>query len=123
MRAGECDFYIEQGVDWSRMLTFYNKDGSRSNLSGDSFAMQIKETAQTQSVIAAPIITVLTPPSQGQILLSFTAAQTSAIPAHGQDWSKLAKYTYTLIRIRSDGRKARLLNGTIYISPEVTKYE
>lgn len=121
MRAGELDLYVEQGADWTRIITLYLQDGTKKNLSGCSVAMQMKQTAQDNSPVCVPTVQILSPVSQGQVQITINSQQSSSIPALGNDYSQTTRYTYDLYLTESNGERKRILNGEIYISPGVTK--
>ena len=110
MSAGTYNFTIEQGTTFSRVLTL-QENGSAMNLTGYSVASQMRSTHDSSTVVATFSGSV-TNASSGQITLSLTNSQTSAIEE--------AIYVYDVEITSGAGAVTRILEGNITVTPEVT---
>jgi len=111
MSAGTYNFTIEQGTTFSRVLTL-QENGSAMNLTGYSVASQMRSTHDSSTVVATFTGSV-TNASSGQITLSLTNSQTSAIEE--------AIYVYDVEITSGAGAVTRILQGTVTVTPEVTR--
>jgi len=111
MSAGTYNFTIEQGTTFSRVLTL-QENGSAMNLTGYSVASQMRSTHDSSTVVATFSGSV-TNASSGQITLSLTNSQTSAIEE--------AIYVYDVEITSGAGAVTRILEGNITVTPEVTR--
>ena len=110
MSAGTYNFTIEQGTTFSRVLTL-QENSSAMNLTGYSVASQMRSTHDSSTVVATFTGSV-TNASSGQITLSLTNSQTSAIEE--------AIYVYDVEITSGAGAVTRILEGNITVTPEVT---
>jgi len=110
---------IDQGSTWIVVITLKSASGAW-DLTGHTLRMQIRESAQSSTIIASPACTV-TDATNGKIQVKLTAAQTAAISATGKGYSNVTEYYYDLEMENSSGTVWRLINGPCYVSPEVTK--
>jgi hypothetical protein len=111
MSAGTYNFTIEQGTTFSRVLTL-QENSSAMNLTGYSVASQMRSTHDSSSIVATFSGSV-TNASSGQITLSLTNSQTSAIDE--------AIYVYDVEITSGAGAVTRILEGNITVTPEVTR--
>ena len=111
MSAGTYNFTIEQGTTFSRVLTL-QENSSAMNLTGYSVASQMRSTHDSSSIVATFSGSV-TNASSGQITLSLTNSQTSAIEE--------AIYVYDVEITSGAGAVTRILQGNVTVSPEVTR--
>jgi|TARA_B100001094_G_C17446726_1_gene446257 hypothetical protein len=111
MSAGTYNFTIEQGTTFSRVLTL-QENGSAMNLTGYSVASQMRSTHDSSSIVATFSGSV-TNASSGQLTLSLTNSQTSAIDE--------AIYVYDVEITSGAGAVTRILEGNITVTPEVTR--
>ena len=111
MSAGTYNFTIEQGTTFSRVLTL-QENSSAMNLTGYSVASQMRSTHDSSSIVATFSGSV-TNASSGQITLSLTNSQTSAIEE--------AIYVYDVEITSGTGTVTRILEGNITVTPEVTR--
>lgn len=142
MPSGRADLIMEKGSDWYVLLTTNQVDGTPMNLTGWLARCQIRKTANvTSPVVAVPIATIDNP-LDGEVVLTLTAAETSAIPTSGSNFTEPSRYIYDLeIYILEDVLDAdgnpvldvdgnpttteiatsKLLHGFISVIPEVPK--
>ena len=111
MSAGTYNFTIEQGTTFSRVLTL-QENGSAMNLTGYSVASQMRSTHDSWSIVATFSGSV-TNASSGQLTLSLTHSQTSAIEE--------AIYVYDVEITSGAGSVTRILEGNVTVTPEVTR--
>ena len=111
MSAGTYNFTIEQGTTCSRVLTL-QENGSAMNLTGYSVASQMRSTHDSSSIVATFSGSV-TNASSGQLTLSLTNSQTSAIEE--------AIYVYDVEITSGAGAVTRILEGNVTVTPEVTR--
>ena len=123
--AGRWDFTIDQGTSWEFPVTInQNVNGVTSafGLSGYSGRGQIRRHRRSPDVVTEFTVTIDPNPSTGKLTLSLTAEQTSNIPA-GETVSDISsRYVYDFeIYTANDADVRRILEGFVYINPEVTK--
>ena len=108
---------IDQGADWFINFTYKQPNGSPVNITGYTAALQIRT-----SPLARTAVLTLTSPSSGITITGAsgllechaTAAQTALI-VNG-------KYTYDIeITAPVTGVVTRLVQGTVEVSPQVTR--
>ena len=124
MPAGIADLLIQQGETFTRIITL--KDNQvvpvPINLTGYTARASIRTTADATTVTATFLCTFDPDRLTGRITISLTDAETSLLPTVGKtDYSKLAKYTWDMEIVSPGGIVTRILNGTITVSPEVTR--
>lgn len=111
MAAGQYDFTIEQGSTWSIKLAVQNPAGTAVNLTGWLPRCQIRKKHSSADIIASPTCTIAA--ASGFVYLLLTAAQTTVIPA--------GEYVYDVELYDSGTQVARLQEGTVTVTPEVTR--
>tara|TARA_R110001599_G_scaffold67850_8_gene191343 strand:+ start:4364 stop:4753 length:390 start_codon:yes stop_codon:yes gene_type:complete len=128
MSAGIYNFTIEQGTTVVKQFTYKDSDGSPVDLSGYSASMQIRETYTSSDPVSTftgsnasatgseglSIIASSGGATKGTIELNISATTTTAYTFD------TAVYDLEITRI-SDSTVSRLLQGSIVLSPEVTK--
>lgn len=122
MAAGQYNFEIEQGADFSKTFTWKNSAGVAIAIAGYIFRMM----ARNDYADTTPVITLSTvsPPggiaivgdgTAGQFTVSMTAAATALL-----NFSNV-QYDLEAVAPGVGGITTRLLEGTITLSREVTK--
>jgi len=107
------DFYIDQGTDYENIITINDSGGSPRNLTGYTVASQLRKGHSSSTSYPFTAGLFGNDPATGRIILSMTAAQTSAIPA--------GRYVYDIELTSAAGKKSRVIEGMVTISPEVTR--
>jgi hypothetical protein len=114
-RAVTVPLIIQQGTDFSHVVSLQNSDGSVFVLSGYSAKMQVKE----QVVSVTPLLELSTVNGRisvnglaGQLTLTLTNALTTAMT-----WRS---GIYDLEITSGAGLVTRVMEGSITLSPEVT---
>ena len=103
------NLFIDQGTTFDLVVNLTNADGSDKDLSDYTVAAQMRRSYYTNTYTA---FTTSKVDLTGEITLSLTAAQTSAV--------KAGRYVYD-IEISSDDETVRVLEGIITVTPEATK--
>jgi hypothetical protein len=104
------NIYIDQGTTFSLSLVVNDQNGDPKDLSDYTVAAQMRKSYYTNTSINFTAAVSL--PEDGEVTISLTAIQTSAI--------KAGRYVYD-IEITGDGETLRVLEGIVVINPEVTK--
>jgi hypothetical protein len=112
MAAGTYNFTIEQGADFTRVLSLKEND-SVMNLTGYSVASQMRSTHDSNTVVGAFTGTVSNG-SEGEITLAMSNSTTGGIEE--------GIYQYDVeITNGSSGRVTRILQGKVTVTPQVTR--
>ena len=115
-KAGTLHLTIEQGATFDPVLTWGDENGLPIDLTGYSARMQIRETVD--AVAALPDATTV----NGQIILGGAAGTvTFAIPATITAAFTFEEAVYDLEVESAGGHVTRLVEGSVYLSPEVTR--
>jgi len=124
MAAGIYNFNIEQGTTFNTSLTLQDSDGLPRDLTDYTARGQIRESADSITQVAAFICSIPNP-IDGTIYISLKPSDTSGIDLHGKNYSSVVKYVYDIEIYKTinetDEEVYRVLNGFVFISPEVTK--
>jgi hypothetical protein len=121
--TGRKDFTIKQGTTWRLPITIrHAEDQSLFDLTGYLGRGQIRRSHHAVDVIAELTVTISLTPEDGTLEISLTAEETSAIPAGETAADASSKYVYDVeIYTVDDADVKRILEGFIYINPEVTR--
>ena len=112
MAAGKYDLVIDQGSSFALDLTV-QEEGAAKNLSGYNVRGQMRPTI-TSSTLTATFTGSVINASNGAVQISLSASQTAAIAP--------GKYFYDVeIFTSGDAIVTRLIQGTVVVSPEVTR--
>lgn len=115
MSAGIYNFTLDQGATWNLEVIYKNANNAVINLTNYTAALQIRK-AYDASVVALDLTTtnggITITGAQGKIDITATATQTAAIVS--------GDYVFDL-EIASGGVVSRILQGTVCVSPEVTR--
>lgn len=104
------NIYIDQGTTFSLSIVVNDQNGDPKDLSEYTAAAQMRKSYYTNTSINFTAHISL--PEDGEVTVSLTATQTSAI--------KAGRYVYD-IEITGEGETLRVLEGIVIINPEVTK--
>jgi hypothetical protein len=104
------NIYIDQGTTFSLSLVVNDQSGDPKDLTGYTVAAQMRRSYYTTT--STNFTAAVSLPEDGEVTISLTAVQTSAI--------KAGRYVYD-IEITGDGETLRVLEGIVVINPEVTK--
>lgn len=125
MSAACYTIKINQGSDYFLTLTYKDAAGELVNLTGFTFAGKIRTYFNNPTHIAQFTFTIQDQVlKKGQVVVSLPASTSSAIPVTGFNSPNtarpLAKFIYD-IEATADGIVQRWLEGTVLLSPEVTR--
>lgn len=104
------NIYIDQGTTFSLSIGVNDQNGDPKDLTDYTAAAQMRRSYYTNTSIDFTAEVSL--PLDGEVTISLTAAQTTAI--------KAGRYVYD-IEIESEEETVRVLEGIVVINPEVTK--
>lgn len=104
------NIYIDQGTTFSLSLVVNDQSGDPKDLSDYTVAAQMRKSYYTNTSIN--FTSEVSLPLDGEVTISLTAVQTSAI--------KAGRYVYD-IEITGEDETLRVLEGIVVINPEVTK--
>jgi len=107
--ASVNNIVIDQGTTFTLSVTLTNDDGTPKDLTAYTVASQIRKSYYTNTFTAFTTSKVnLT----GEISISLTAAQTTAL--------KAGRYVYD-IEIEDPSETVRVIEGIVTVTPEVTR--
>ena len=104
------NIYIDQGTTFSLSLNVSDQNGDPKDLSDYTAAAQMRKSYYTNTAI--DFNADITLPLDGEVSISLTAEETSAI--------KAGRYVYD-IEIEGESETLRVLEGIVVVNPEVTK--
>jgi len=112
MAAGKHDITLEQGATYNMQIRV-EENGSPVDVTNYTFASQIRKSHYSTEV-AAQFTTKLVNGPQGSFNISLTDTETSAVDS---------AFTHVYdVEITSDtGAVSRIIEGTVTVTPEVTK--
>jgi len=113
MSAARYNLVIDQGSDFAVSLVI-SEDGNVKDLAGFSARAQMRSSKTSSSVAATFTCSVLSPSTDGKVLMSLPHASSTSLTA--------GRYFYDL-EIFTSGNSAvtRLLHGEVEITQEVTR--
>ena len=109
--AALSNIYIDQGSDFSTVISLTDSNNDALNLTGYSALAQIRKTYGS-TTIAATFTTVLTTDS-GQLTMSLTDVVTAAMTS--------GRYVYDVLLTDGSGDKTRVLEGQAILTPGVSR--
>ena len=109
--AALSNIYIDQGSDFTTVISLTDSNNEALNLTGYSALAQIRKTYGS-TAIAATFGTSLTTDS-GQLTLSLTDVVTAAMSS--------GRYVYDVLLTDGSGDKTRVLEGQAILTPGVSK--
>jgi hypothetical protein len=112
MAAGNHNFTLEQGSTFDREITV-QENSLALNLTGYSARMQMRSTHDSASIALTFTAAIASPATAGKINLGATATATAAVEE--------GIYVYDLEIESSAGSVTRILEGTVTVTPEVTR--
>jgi len=109
--ATVSNLFVDQGADYSNIITVGTTTGSVLNLTGYTVKSQMRKSYG--STTAYDFTASVYDAAAGKVRLQLTAAYASSIPA--------GRYLYDIEITSSIGSKTRILEGTVIVTPEITK--
>jgi len=115
MGAASYNFEIEQGSTFGRTLTFKQPNGTVMDLTGYGIRGQIRRHLNSSDITVPFNLTIIDPPTLGQVAWSLTSVQAAAI--------KSGQYVYDieLYQAGTPEYVYRCMEGKITVSREVTR--
>ena len=105
---------IDQGADFSTVLTLQDDSGNLTNLTGSSIYSQFRKSYGATTGYS--FVVTIPSPTSGAFTLGLSASASSAI--------KAGRYLYDVEIISTSGgvtNTARVIEGIVTISPQITK--
>lgn len=109
--SGHLDIVVEQGSTFSRVITIKDETETPVNITGNTFAGQIRKRHLSETPEATFLCSV-TDGVNGKLTISLTDEETAAIDS--------GEWVYD-IEWYNGSVTGRLLEGTAYVTPEVTR--
>ena len=109
--AALSNIYIDQGSDFSTIISLTDSNGDVLNLTGYTALAQIRKTYGS-TTIAGTFTTILTADS-GQLTMSLADTVTAAMTS--------GRYVYDVLLTDGSGDKTRVLEGQAILTPGVSK--
>ena len=109
--AALSNIYIDQGSDFSTVISLTDSNNDALNLTGYSALAQIRKTYGS-TTIAATFGTTLTT-NTGQVTLTLTDVVTAAMTS--------GRYVYDVLLTDGSGDKTRVLEGQAILTPGVSR--
>lgn len=109
--ASVSNLYVDQGTDFSAIVTLKNQDGTNINLTGYTAASQFRKSYQSSS--STNFTVTIYNALQGKIRMQLSASATSAlIPG---------RYLYDVEITSPTNERKRALEGIVVLTPEITR--
>lgn len=109
--ATVANIFIDQGSDFSNIITVSDKNGQPLNLSGYSVASQLRKSYNSSTAYSFNAIVFA--PATGKVRIQMTASQSEQIPP--------GRYLYDVEVTSSAGAKTRVVEGIVTITPQITQ--
>ena len=105
------NIFIDQGATFTTTVTVTDTNGDAVSLSGYSVAAQIRKSHLSSTATA--FTATITNASSGEITISLTDTQTTALEA--------GRFVYDVLITASGGAKTRVVEGQVTVNPSVTR--
>ena len=110
--ASISNIFIDQGATFSTTLTINDSTGSALDLTNYTAIAQIRKSPSS-STSTAFTVAVVSPRSTGQITISLTPTQTTALEA--------GRYNYDVLITSGSSVKTRVVEGIATVNPAVSR--
>jgi hypothetical protein len=109
--ATVANIFIDQGSDYSNIITVASTNGQALDLSGYTVASEIRKsyTSSTSYAFTSSVYNA----AQGRVRIQLTATQSESIPP--------GRYLYDVEITSSGGAKRRVVEGIVTVTPQITK--
>jgi hypothetical protein len=104
-------FVIDQGITFNLTINVSDAVGNPLDLTGYELRSQMRKSYASNSFVAFTVVS--DNPEEGDLTISLTASQTSAL--------KSGRYVYDIEIEDQDEVVTRVLEGIITVTPEVTR--
>jgi len=109
--ATVANIFVDQGSDYSNIITVTASTGQALNLTGYTVASQMRKSYTSSTAYA--FTASLYVGAQGTVRIQLTAAQSEAIPP--------GRYLYDVEITSSTGAKRRVVEGIVTVTPQITQ--
>ena len=109
--ATVSNLYVDQGTDFSAIVTLKNQDGTTLNLTGFTIASQFRKSYQSSSATSFNV--TIYNAAAGQIRIQLAAATSSALLP--------GRYLYDVELTSPSNERKRALEGIVVLTPEITR--
>jgi hypothetical protein len=129
MQAGVYDIHIDQGATWTLQLTWKDTSGTPINLTGYTARMQIRKDFKESTArlsLSSPSNGIVLGGSAGTIQITASKTATSGIEVDYatlflHEGKRAQSMVYDIELESADGTATRILQGTAFVYPEVTR--
>lgn len=118
---GSVDLIGKQGSTWRLTLELKQSDNTPMDLTGYFARSHIKKDYSDVTPVAQFTCVILNPPTGGKISLYMDANTTASIPCGRSPKDPASVYVYDVEIESANGEVSRILEGRLFIDPEVTK--
>lgn len=115
MKAGVYNIHIDQGADFTKVITLRDSSGSPVNLTGFTARMHVRRDVDASSILVELSTQngrIALGGAAGTITLTLSAATTAGISRSG---------VYDIEIVSSGGQVSRVLRGDFVVDREVTR--
>lgn len=109
--ATVANIFIDQGSDFSNIITVSDKNGQPLNLAGYTVASQLRKSYN--SSVAYNFNAIVFSATSGRVRIQMSAAQSEQIPP--------GRYLYDVEVTSSTGARTRVVEGIVTITPQITQ--
>lgn len=120
MPAAVYNWEVEQGATAEFVTQLKDPEGNPVDLTGYSGRGQIREKMSSQDVLATITVNIENP-AQGFVRITLPPSELAGKRIKGNSHSERMMAVYDIELYRSENEVIRLLNGSVAISPEVTR--
>ena len=106
------NLFIDQDADFTTTVTVNDSTGSALDLTNYTALGMIRKTYQS-STATTFTSSFVSPRTTGQITISLTDTQTSALES--------GRYVYDLVITDASGNKTRVVEGNVTVNPSVSR--
>ena len=110
--ASITNIFIDQGATFSETITVKDTSGNALNLTGFTAIAQIRKSPSSSTATSFTVAFV-SPRSSGQITISLTDTQTTALEA--------GRYNYDVLITSGTSVKTRVVEGIATVNPAVSR--
>ena len=110
--ASITNIFIDQGATFSKTITVKDTSGNALNLTGFTAIAQIRKSPSS-STSTGFTVAFVSPRSTGQITISLTSTQTTALES--------GRYNYDVLITSGASVKTRVVEGIATVNPAVSR--
>ena len=106
-----ANLVIDQGTDFEATIDVTDQDGDAVNITGFTVAGQIRKSYTSTTSI--DFVTTVSDPNAGQVTIALTDTTTTTMAS--------GRYVYDLEMLDSAGKRTRIVEGQVEVTPGVTQ--